>query len=90
MSVYSGSQLGPKHLELLHEMVPRASKIALLVNPANAKQTEGELSEVQPAARTLGVQLQVVNASSDADFEKAFSTATEDGATALIVGADPL
>ena len=89
-SVYSGSQLGPKHLELLHELVPMASKIALLVNPANAKQTEGEITEVKPAARKLGVDLSIIEASSDVDFEKAFATAAEEDATALIVGADPL
>jgi putative ABC transport system substrate-binding protein len=90
ISVFSGSQLGTKHIGLLHELVPAARVIALLVNPTNSKQTEAQTKLVEPAARALGVRLHVVNASNESDFSKAFATLPKQRAGALIVGADPL
>jgi putative ABC transport system substrate-binding protein len=90
ISVFSGSQLGTKHIGLLHELVPAATVIALLVNPTNSKQTEAQTRLVEPAARALGVRLHVVNASNESDFSKAFANLAEQRAAALIVGADPL
>ena len=63
-----------KRLELLHELMPTATMIALLVNPANRQQTEAEISELQAAAHNLGVELLVLKASSEGDFETAFAT----------------
>src|SRR5262249_32267793 len=66
------SQLESKRLGLLHELVPRATAIAVLVNPTNAN-AAGQSAEVREAARTLGLQLHIVNASGDGDFDSAFA-----------------
>jgi putative ABC transport system substrate-binding protein len=89
ISIFSGSQLGAKQLGLLHELIPAATVIALLVNPTNSVQTEAQIGLVEAAARTLTLRLNVVNASSESDFANAFSTAVEKQSKALIVGADP-
>jgi putative ABC transport system substrate-binding protein len=77
-----------KRLELLHELMPTATMIALLVNPANRQQTEAEISELQAAAHNLGVELLVLKASSEGDFETAFATLLQWGARALVVQTD--
>jgi putative tryptophan/tyrosine transport system substrate-binding protein len=80
-------ELGPKRLELLHELVPRAASIALLVNPKNP--SAGSLSrDVEAAARSLGQQLHVLHASTDRDFETAFERLAELRAGALMIGTD--
>jgi putative ABC transport system substrate-binding protein len=89
VSLFSGSQLGAKHVELLHELVPTAIGIALLVNPMNATQTEAQTKQTESATHNLGLRLHVVRASSESDFSKAFETAAELRAGAPIVGADP-
>jgi putative ABC transport system substrate-binding protein len=61
--------VGPKRLQLLHELVPTASVIALLVDPTEATLAETATKEVQAAARTLGLELHVLNASTERDFE---------------------
>ena len=61
-------QLGPKRLELLRELVPTAAIIALLINPTNPN-AETLLRDHQAAARTLGLQLQVVRASTERDID---------------------
>jgi putative tryptophan/tyrosine transport system substrate-binding protein len=90
ISVFSGSQLGAKQLSLLHDLVPAAVVIALLVNPANAVQTAAQIKLVEDAAHDLGLQLHVANASSEGDFDNAFASAVAKQSKALIVGADPL
>jgi ABC-type uncharacterized transport system substrate-binding protein len=80
-----GVELGPKRLELLHELVPKATIIAMLVNP-NATLTE--LGPVQDAARVLGKQIVTLNASSDSDIDAAFAGLREAGAGALFVPND--
>jgi putative ABC transport system substrate-binding protein len=77
-----------KRLELLHELVPKATMIALLVNPVNRQQTEAEISELQAAARTRGLELLVLKASSEGDFGTAFATLVQWGAAALVVQTD--
>jgi putative ABC transport system substrate-binding protein len=79
--------LGGKGLGLLHELVPNAAVIALLANP---KIPEGarEPSDVQAAARALGLQLLVVNASNPSEIDTAFATLRKVGAGALLVGGD--
>ncbi len=81
-------ELIPKRLELLSELVPRAGVIALLVNPNNAN-AEHIIRDVQEAARTKGVQLQILKAATEGEIDAAFATLVELKAGALIVGSDP-
>jgi putative tryptophan/tyrosine transport system substrate-binding protein len=78
-----------KRLELLHELVPTAAAVAVLVNPTNPS-TEVEAKEVQIAASTLGLQVHVVTASGKGDLETAFATLRQRGAGALLVQAETL
>jgi putative ABC transport system substrate-binding protein len=80
--------LGPKRLQLLHELVPTATVIALLVNPTNPV-AETLSRDLQAAARTLGLQLHVLRASNERDFDTAFATLAQLRAGALVIGADP-
>jgi putative ABC transport system substrate-binding protein len=77
-----------KRLGLLHELVPKAVRIAVLVNPANASTAETTLRDVQEAARALGLEIQVLNASTRGEIETAFATLVRDRAHALLVGPD--
>ncbi len=77
--------LGPKRLELLRQLVPRAKTIAMLVNPSTAE-TVTERSDVQAAAQAIGQQLIILDVSSDRDIERAFATFVQRGAGALLVG----
>jgi putative ABC transport system substrate-binding protein len=86
--VFFGSVLGAKRLELLRQLVPKATIIAVLVNP-NTPVTEAERSEVQAAAQTIGQQLLILDVSSDRDIETAFGTFVQRGAGALLVGGGP-
>jgi putative ABC transport system substrate-binding protein len=81
-------ELGPKLLELLHETVPAASIIALLVNPTNPN-AETLSRDLQAAARTLGLQLHVLHASTERDFDTVFATLSRLRAAALVIGSDP-
>jgi putative ABC transport system substrate-binding protein len=81
------SELVPKRLELLHEVVQSATTVALLVNPTNAV-AETVLRDVQGAARTLGLQLHVVHASAEADLDKVFASLDLLQAGALVIGTD--
>lgn len=65
--------VGAKRLELLHELTPAATTFALLVNPTNPKSAEASVNDMQIAARTLGCDLKVVNASTEAEFEPLFA-----------------
>jgi putative ABC transport system substrate-binding protein len=77
-----------KRLGLLHELVPAAALIAVLLNPTNAN-FQTQLSGVQEAARAAGPQLNILSASSERDIGTAFATVTESRAGALLVGSDP-
>ena len=81
-------EVAPKMLELLHEMVPKATVIALLVNPANSAQAEATTRETQIAARRLGLELHVLHASAEREFDAAFASAVQLRAGALVIGAD--
>src|SRR5262249_2207217 len=85
---FLGTELGPKRLELLHELVPRATIIAFLVNPTNS--VDAETGDLQAAARTLGLQLHVVNASTEQDFETVFAAVAQLRAGGLVIGSDGL
>ena len=77
-----------KRLGLLHDLVPKAVRIAVLVNPANAPITEATLRDIPEAARALGLQIQVLNASTSREIEAAFATIVRDRADALFVAPD--
>ena len=77
-----------KRLALLHDLVPKAARIAVLVNPANASATEATLREIREATRALGLQIAVLNASTSREIEAAFSTLVADRADALFVAPD--
>ena len=80
-------EVGPKLLELLHEAVPSATTIALLVNPTNPN-AETQSRNLQAAALGLGLRLHVLNASTEGDFDSVFSKLHELGANALMIGQD--
>jgi putative ABC transport system substrate-binding protein len=80
--------LEAKRLGLLHEMLPKATPIAVLINP-NFADAENQLRDVQEAAARLGVQLVVVRANAESDFNAAFSTVVQQRSGALLVGASP-
>ena len=77
-----------KRLALLHELVPKAVRIAVLVNPANASTAEGTLRQVPETARTLGLQIAVLEARTSSEIEAAFATLARDRADALFVAPD--
>jgi len=81
-------QLGPKRLELLHEAAP-APIVGLLVNPSNPTLAEPTVKDLRAAARMLGLELRVLNASSEHDFDAVFATLTRLRAGALVIGPDP-
>jgi hypothetical protein len=77
-------ELTAKRLELLHEVVPTATDIALLVNPTNPG-TETALRDTQAAARILGLQLHILNANTERDFDTVFATLVQRRAGALVI-----
>jgi putative tryptophan/tyrosine transport system substrate-binding protein len=83
------AELNPKRFELLSELVPQARIIALLVNPNNSSGAERTTREVAEAARAKGVQLLILKAGTEGDFDAAFTTLVQRQAGALVVGADP-
>jgi putative tryptophan/tyrosine transport system substrate-binding protein len=87
--VYNGiANMGPKHLELLHEVLPAASMIVSLLNPGNPNAHPYAL-QTQAAADALGLRLQVLTAHTEADLEAAFGIMVQQRADALLVSADP-
>jgi putative tryptophan/tyrosine transport system substrate-binding protein len=84
---YLSVPLTAKQLELLHEVVPQATAIGLLINPANPI-TDSDAKEAAAAAQALGLQLNILKASSEGDIDKAFTTFTQIRAEALLVGTD--
>jgi ABC transporter substrate binding protein len=80
--------LGAKQLGLLREFLPNAKVVGLLVNPGNPL-SQDELEDVKAAATASGCRIEVANASSEAELEKAFASLAERSVEALIVGADP-
>jgi putative ABC transport system substrate-binding protein len=79
------TELEPKRLELLRELVPETKFIALLVNPTSPLIAETVLRDVQPAARALGLQLYTLRASTESDFDTAFTTLHQLQVGALII-----
>jgi putative ABC transport system substrate-binding protein len=85
---FFAQELTAKRLGLLHELVPKATRIAVLVNPANASSTESTLRDAQEAARVLGMQIVVLNASTISEIDAAFATLVREHADALFVAGD--
>ena len=81
-------ELAPKKLELMHELLPAATIIALLINPTNVIAAENELRTVQAAAQTIGLQLHVLHASTERDFDSVFASLVRLRADALVIGSD--
>jgi putative ABC transport system substrate-binding protein len=81
-------EIAPKRLGLLHELVPKAVRIAVLINPANAVTNEATLHDISEAARALGLQIQVLNASNSDEIDAAFTSLVRDRADALLVAPD--
>jgi putative tryptophan/tyrosine transport system substrate-binding protein len=82
-----GARLGAKRFALLHELIPAAATIAILLNPTNPD-SEDEARDVQEAARALGLQMIVLNASTENEIDAAFTKLVEQRVGALMLGAD--
>ena len=82
------TEVMPKRLELLHELLPTVTAIALLVNPANPALAEAVLRASRAAVQTLGLHLHVLNASAESDFDAVFANVTQLRAGGLVIGAD--
>ena len=81
-------ELTAKRLGLLRELVPGAARVAVLVNPANTTNAETTLRDVEPAARAMGLQIQILNASTSQAIDAAFATFVRERPDALFVGND--
>lgn len=84
---FNTSTLGPKRLELLRELVPRANTIGFLVNPTNPV-TEGDIAEIRKAAASIGQKLMFAEARTESEIDEAFAKIAEQRADALIVNVD--
>src|SRR5262249_28230151 len=87
INIFTG-ELTAKRLELLREMVPGAAHIAVLVNPANATNTETALRELATVAHVMGLQIQVLNASTSREIDTAFATFVRERPDAVFVDRD--
>jgi putative tryptophan/tyrosine transport system substrate-binding protein len=85
---FFNAKLVAKQLELLHELVPRAARVAIFVNPASVTNTESIERDAPPAARAMGLQIQFLRASSSREIDAAFATFTRELPDALFVGND--
>jgi putative ABC transport system substrate-binding protein len=83
-------ELGPKRLELLHELIPAVTSIGVLVNPTNPIVAESQLRDLQAAASTLGLQLHLLYASTERDIDTVFATVAQLRAGALLISPDGL
>jgi putative ABC transport system substrate-binding protein len=85
-----GSELGPKRFELLHEAVPSAKKIAVLVNPNNRASSEVDIRDAKAVTPGLGLEMVVVNGGTQDEIEKVFSTLVQQGVGAIYISSDAL
>jgi putative ABC transport system substrate-binding protein len=86
---YFSLEVNAKRLALLHELVPNAVRVAVLLNPANGPIAETTLRAVQEAAPTIGLQISVLNASTNREIDAAFAVLARERPDALFVAADP-
>jgi putative ABC transport system substrate-binding protein len=82
------TELAAKRLGLLREVVPRAARVAVLVNPANPTTAESTVTDVQAAARTIGLQVRILNASTIREIDAAYASLVRERADALLVAGD--
>jgi putative ABC transport system substrate-binding protein len=85
---FFAQEVNAKRLELLHELMPKAARIAVLVNPASATNAQTTSRDVQEVARTIGLQIQVLNASTSGEIDATFATLARERPDALFVGGD--
>jgi putative ABC transport system substrate-binding protein len=88
INFFSG-ELSAKRLEILHDLVPAAARVAVLVNPANAANAETALREAETAARAIGLKIQVFNASTSREINAVFATFARGRPDAVFLGIDP-
>jgi putative ABC transport system substrate-binding protein len=88
INLFNG-ELVAKRLDLLHQLVPRALRVAVLVNPADVTNTETTVRDAQAAARATGLQIEVLNADTVHGIDSAFATMSRDRHEAIFVGAAP-
>jgi putative ABC transport system substrate-binding protein len=86
---YMAAELSAKRLGLLHELMPNAARIALLVNPANPVAMESIIRDTQAAAEAIGCQIEVFKAESSPEIETAFAALVQNRLNALLVGGEP-
>jgi putative ABC transport system substrate-binding protein len=86
---FLSGELAAKRLELVRELVPAASRVAVLVNPTDASATKATLRDVETAAHAMGLQIQVLNASTSREIHAAFATIVRGRPDALFIGSDP-
>ena len=80
------AQIGAKRLEVLHDLLPKATRIGVLVNSADRGTTEAQLKDIEPAARAMGLQIKVYNADTGAEIDAAFEAMGRDRPDAVVVG----
>jgi len=81
-------EVGPKRLELLHQMIPSATNIALLVNPTSPNLAEAQVRDLRTAASALGLQIHVLQASTEREFDTAFASLVQLQAAGLVISSD--
>jgi putative ABC transport system substrate-binding protein len=86
---FFNTELAAKRLELLRELLPTDKRVAVLVNPAEATNTESVVRDAEVAARAMGLQIQVLNASTSREIDAAFATVVRERPDALFVGPGP-
>jgi putative ABC transport system substrate-binding protein len=82
-------EVAPKRLEVMHELLPNASVLGLLINPADPSLAEPQLKDFQAAAHTLGVELHILNVRTDGELEKAFADLSKLHVGGLVISTDP-
>ena len=86
---FFNTELTAKRLQLLREMLPVATRVAVLVNPVNATNTETTLKDIEPAAHTIGIDVQIFNAANGREINDAFVSLAHRQSDALFLGLDP-
>jgi ABC-type uncharacterized transport system substrate-binding protein len=86
---FVSGELTAKRLELLHELVPTAARVAVLVNPADATATETTLRDLEPAVRAIGLKIQVLRATTSQEIHAAFAAVVRERSEALFLSSDP-
>ena len=87
---FLGAELGAKRLALLRELVPAATRVAVLVNPANAATVETTMRDLQAAAHAMGLRIQIFNASTGHEIDAAYTAIVLERPDALFVAPDPI